>query len=295
MNRAASIFKAMRPHQWLKNSLIFLPLITSGHYTNLGELLQLSMGWCVFSLIASGVYIFNDIFDIESDRQHPTKKCRPFASGQVTIGAGVVVALTLFLIAGAVGVEFFPVGAIYVACAYLLCTFVYTLVLKKKIIADAVVLGILYTLRIIFGALLIGTGLSFWLLSFSLFCFTGLAFMKRVIELNKLGEYSDITMAKGRAYILSDKSTLEVIGIALSVMSVLIFCLYLNDVAVAKIYKSSLLLWAIVPALIYWHSRVWLLVDRGQVHEDPIVFAARDKSTWIVLVYVLIIIMLAGN
>lgn len=295
MNGCVGMLKAMRPHQWLKNALVFLPLLTSGHYRNLEDLVPLCMGFIVFSLLASSVYIVNDIFDRESDRHHPTKKLRPFASGVLSVTSGVVVVVMLLVTAVVLGIALFTVQVMYVAALYVVLTFLYTVSIKKLIVADAVVLGILYTLRIVFGALIIDTGISFWIFSFSLFCFTGLAFMKRVIELNRLVESAKDSIAKGRGYEVSDKGTLEIIGIALSIVSVLIFCLYLNDFAISKIYTHSLLLWAIVPALIYWHGRVWLLVDRGQVHDDPIVFAAKDRSTWLVLGYALVIIVIAGS
>lgn len=295
MSWCVGILRAMRPHQWLKNTLIFIPLIASGHYRNLEDLLWLSVGFVVFSLLASSVYIVNDIFDIESDRHHPTKKKRPFASGIVSIKSGIVLTALLLGASGTLGLVLLPFPAVYLGVVYVALTCIYTLLMKKLIIADAVVLGILYTLRIVFGALIIDTGLSFWIFSFSLFCFTGLAFMKRVIEINGLDESIKGEKAKGRGYQSSDKGTLEIIGVALSFVSVLVFCLYLNDVAVSKRYTHGLFLWAVVPALIYWHARVWLLVDRGQVHDDPVVFAAKDAATWFVLGYGLAIILLAGN
>lgn len=295
MNKALCIFRAMRPHQWLKNLLVFFPLITSAHYKNFDEFVILTYGFIVFSLMASAVYIFNDISDIENDRLHVSKKHRPFASGQISVKAGLLVAFSLLAVAALASCLMLPMMATSAAFAYLLCTFVYTFWIKRLIIADAVLLGLLYTLRIIFGALVLGTGVSFWILSFSLFCFTGLAFMKRVVELSRIGEQKSERAAGGRAYVKQDKQTLEIIGVALSLVSVLIFCLYLNDIAAAEMYKSKLLLWALVPALIYWNARVWLLVDRGLVHDDPIVFAVKDKATWAVLSYAMAFVILAGN
>ena len=267
--------RALRPHQWVKNLLVLIPLFTAQRFTDVTSVLQALLALVVFCLAASSVYVLNDLSDVGSDRLHPTKRLRPFAAGTLSLLQGwlawpVLAALALALGFGLLGPWF---GA--TLAAYLLATTAYSSWIKRQPIADVLTLAGLYTVRIIAGAAAIGVEVSLWLLSFSGFLFLSLALVKRVSELSRL-RVSGATMS-GRGYAVDDLELLSSYGVATSIASVLVFTLFIDAPETAVLYASPILLWASVPVLLGWIMRVWLLAHRGQMDEDPIVFAIRDR------------------
>lgn len=280
---AKSYLKALRPHQWLKNVLVFLPMIAAHNFAS-GILAHSLMAFVSFCLIASSVYVVNDLLDLKADRAHPRKRNRPFASGSIPVSHGLWMASGLlfggFLIAAVTGWAFFGVMLIYFGI-----TTAYSVSLKRKLIVDVCTLAGLYTLRIIAGAVATGIVLSVWLLAFSIFLFFSLAAVKRQAELvdsaarGKLG-------ASGRGYHVDDLPLMTQMAIASGYLAVLVLALYLNAPVVVELYARPVVLWGICPILLYWISRVIMMTHRGHMHDDPIVFAARDRTSQICFVLV---------
>lgn len=269
--------KAIRLHQWLKNLLVFVPLLASHQFLDAGKGLAAVLAFLAFGLCASGVYLLNDLLDLESDRQHPRKKLRPFACGRLELRAGLLVTplLTLagFMLAWLVAPMF-----LLVLAAYFCLTLAYSLRLKQVMMIDVVMLAALYTIRIVGGAAAIDVPMSFWLLTFSMFLFLSLAMLKRYTEL-KMTLDSGKTTALGRGYHVGDLSMVQAMGTASGLVAVLVLCLYINAQESEALYRQPLFLWLLCPVLLYWICRTWMLAHRGLMHDDPVVFAVKDPGS----------------
>lgn len=266
--------KALRLHQWLKNLLLFLPLLGAHQILNLFLLQNAAIAFLSFGLCASSVYVLNDLMDLESDRRHPRKRQRPFAAGKLSSLAGL--AACALLLTASFALAFF-VGPMFLFWlgVYLLVTLAYTFWLKRKALVDVLSLAGLYTLRIIAGGAAVGLTASFWLLAFSLFLFLSLAFVKRYSELKVMLEQGEHE-AHGRGYRAGDLSLVEVMGVVAGFSAVLVMALYINGETVVQLYAHAELMWLIVPVLLYWISRMWLKAHRGEMHDDPVLYAVRD-------------------
>lgn len=269
--------KVLRVHQWLKNMLLFMPLVAAHAVFDIDNWLTLLLAFVSFSLCASTVYIANDLLDLESDRAHPRKRLRPFASGAVPAWHGVLAApllLVASLVLGAhVGGTFLPWLMVY-----FVLTCVYSLGLKKVILLDCITLAILYTLRITAGAAALSMPLSFWLLAFSVFLFLSLAFVKRYAEL-KLQAQTGKLKVHGRGYFTTDEPLVLNMGITAGYASAVVLSLYLNSDNVLMLYEQSEAVWGAVPVLLFWISWIWMQAHRGHMHDDPVVFAVKDRAS----------------
>lgn len=283
--------KAMRVHQWVKNALIFVPLLTAHQFLSVDLILTCISGFIAFSLAASSVYILNDLVDLESDRQHASKCKRPFASGAIPITAGLAL-FPLLLIASFAITCFLPVNFLIALVVYYVFTLIYSFKLKRIIMLDTIMLAALYTMRIIAGTLLIQVHFSFWLLAFSMFIFLSLAFVKRYTELVSMISDGRKKIA-GRGYHAEDASMVSSFGAASGYIAVLVFSLYINSPEVADLYSKPDMLWLASPVLLYWISRVWIIAHRGEMHDDPIVFAVKDLQSLITGICVLAVFMAA--
>lgn len=275
--RLKAWLKALRPVQWSKNLLIFVPLMTAHKVQDLHLLWQAAGAFAVFCLVASAVYLLNDLVDIDADRQHPRKRRRPLASGDLSIPAAFI---TCGLLAGAsVALSVWALPPIFLVAlgTYLFSTTLYSLWLKRKLLLDVIVLAGLYTLRIIGGGAATGVEISQWLLAFSMFFFLSLAFVKRYSELLIMQERYQ-RESRGRSYLTDDIALIETVGPASGYMAVLVFGLYISQSdAVKSLYPHPTLLWGICPILLYWITRMWFLARRRQFADDPIAFALRDR------------------
>jgi 4-hydroxybenzoate polyprenyltransferase len=289
--RLAALLKALRPHQWLKNLLVFVPLLTAHRLTDATSLLQALAAFVAFSLCASATYIANDLFDLRPDRAHARKRMRPFAAGDLPIAHGVAVAACLLVVAFALAAATsWQVCALLVT--YVGATTAYSLAWKAYFLIDVLTLAGLYTLRILVGAAAIGVGVSFWLLAFSVFLFFSLALVKRVAELATLQTASE-SSTRGRDYRTGDAHVLEAMGIASGYSAVLVFALYINSPDVVAQYGTPQLLWLACGGLLYWISRMWIKTARGEMHDDPLAYAIRDRGGGIVIALMLIVSLLA--
>lgn len=269
--------RALRLHQWLKNLLLFVPLFAAHRYTELPLVLDALLAFLCFSLCSSSVYILNDLLDLGDDRRHPGKRSRPFASGRLSIHAGLAV-LPLFLVAAfALALWQLPLAFAGVLATYYGLTLAYSLSLKRHMVVDVITLAALYTLRVIAGTVALGLSLSFWLLAFSMFIFLSLALVKRYAELFDARAEGRLEKVRGRGYFHDDLEMVAALGAAAGYMAVMVLALYINDENTTRLYRRPEVIWLACPLLLAWVSRVWMLAHRGRMHEDPVIFAVQDR------------------
>lgn len=283
--------KALRVHQWVKNALIFLPLLAAHRLFDVEAALATLLAFVCFSLCASSVYITNDLLDLASDRQHYRKRKRPFAAGHLSLIAGPVVAFGLLAFSFGLATLLHEVFVAVLAGYYVL-TSAYSLRFKRVVMLDVVVLATLYTSRIVAGTAAIHTKPSFWLLAFSMFLFLSLAMVKRYIELLSAQKAGKIN-ASGRGYDVGDIPLIQSLGAASGYLSVLVLALYIDSSDSRALYHHPHYLWLLCPALLYWISRTWAIAHRGIMHDDPVVFAVTDKLSRVLLVIAAIVILFA--
>ena len=269
--------QVLRVHQWLKNLLLLIPLFASHQLNQREAWVSLLFAFLALSLCASSVYIANDLLDLESDRLHPRKRNRPFASGQIPAWIGVALAPVLVLAGLALGSR---VGGHFLAWleVYFALTCAYSWGLKRIMLVDCLTLAMLYTLRVVAGAAATGTALSFWLLAFSVFLFLSLAFVKRYAELN-VQQLEGRKRAHGRAYLTSDAPLVQTLGITSGYTAALVLALYLESDAVVRLYRTPEIVWGAVPVLLFWVSWMWMQANRGNMHDDPLIHAVKDKAS----------------
>jgi 4-hydroxybenzoate polyprenyltransferase len=270
----ARYLAALRPHQWAKNLLLFVVLLMSHRFTDPDALMRVLAGFVAFSLCASSVYVLNDLLDLAADRRHPRKRRRPFAAGDIPVSYGFMVVPLLTLLSLGIAATL-SLAFLGVLIAYLLMTVAYSFRLKHYVLIDVMVLAALFTTRVIAGGVAIDVLPSFWLLAFCVFLFTSLALVKRCAEL--------VTMAKqgadGRDYRVADTMPLMAMGIASGYAAVLVVAFYINSSAVTVLYGRPEVLWLLCPVLLYWVSRLWLKTHRGEMHDDPLLYAVTDRAS----------------
>lgn len=290
-SRLKSWLRAVRLHQWAKNTLLFVPLILA-HAWRLGTVVAALIAFVSFGLCASATYILNDLLDLEADRRHPRKRRRPFAAGDISAISGVMALVLMLVVSFALAWEL-PVlvddmpGGMWLAAPhkfllwlgiYTVTTLSYSLYLKRKLLLDVFVLSGLYTLRILAGSAATGVAVSAWLAGFSIFFFLSLAFVKRFSELEALRE-SGAAVSNGRGYLVGDLEQLRALGTGAAYAAVVVITLYINDPHIHMLYRHPIRLWLIVPVILLWLSQVWMLTSRGEMHDDPVVFAITDRRS----------------
>lgn len=277
-----SILKALRPHQWIKNLLIFVPLLAAHRFAEISSVVHILIGFLIFGLTASSVYILNDLADVGNDRHHHRKRYRPFAAGNLSLLTGWLLWPVLLLVAFSLSGFLLPWAFSGVLAAYFVLTLAYSLMLKQRAMLDVLTLAGLYTMRIVAGAAAITVPLSFWLITFSVFIFLSLAFIKRYSELKMARKNGYEGNIRGRGYVHQDLELVSSMGSGAGYLSVLVLALYIQDDHTAERYAMPQVIWLACPILLYWISRAWLIAHRGQMHDDPIVYAIKDKASWVV-------------
>lgn len=284
--------KALRVHQWTKNLLLFIPLLGAHAWANPIKLQAVIVGFVVFCLGASSVYILNDLLDLEADRHHASKHRRPFASGRISLATGMVATAALFVAAVVLAVATMTWSFCGVFAGYYLVTFLYSQRLKRVVLVDVFILASLYCVRIFAGGEAAQVPVSRWLLGFSMFLFLSLALAKRYTELRGL-LHNNVVKAKGRGYHTEDLELVGGMGIASGYVAALVLALYVDNPMVSTLYRHPGALWAACIVLLYWISRVWLLAHRGALHDDPVVFAIKDPQSWLAAL-ILVLVALAA-
>jgi 4-hydroxybenzoate polyprenyltransferase len=272
--RASTYLRAVRAHQWVKNLLLFLPVLPVLTRANQGQLVAVALGFVAFCFCSSSVYIVNDLLDLQSDRVHSRKRNRPFASGDLSISKGVVLALSLLVcglgLAAAISKQFVAIAALY-----LLLTAMYSLGMKRIVLVDVLILASLYTVRVCAGAAATHLALSFWILGFSMSLFVSLAFVKRYAEVRAVKERGE-EWAAGRGYRSSDLELIQMFGVCSGMIAVLILGFYIEQSAAQLAFRHPIVLGLLCPLLLYWVFRVWIHAHRGIMNDDPTVFAIKD-------------------
>ncbi len=271
----AVYLQALRPWQWLKNTLVFVPLILAKQLFEPAGLLAVTGTFVSFSLIASAGYLVNDLLDLEADRVHPRKKLRPLASGKLSLW-NVVFLVAALLLAGLLLAWLIDGKLALVLSIYFIVTVVYSLELKRHALVDVIMIAGFYAARIIAGGLAASVEISFWLLAFSIFIFLSLALLKRCAEIRNVEHEAD-TLIPGRGYYKDDELLLSIMGVASGYLAVVVIAFYLNSNEVVSLYGFPQALWLVCPLMLYWISRMWLKTHRDEMHDDPLVFALRDK------------------
>lgn len=274
--RLLLILKALRLHQWLKNLLVFVPLLAGQKLGEIGPALQAAVAFLAFGLCASSIYVLNDLLDLPADRRHPRKRRRPFAAGDLPLDLGLSLIPSLLLASVVLSVLTLPPLFLAALATYAASSLFYNLFAKNRVIWDVMLLAGLYSLRVLGGATATAIVPSFWLLAFSMFLFLSLAMVKRYSEMDSMLKLG-LGSAEGRGYLTADMPVLQSIGVSAGFLSVLVMALYINSPEVGRVYGQPQALWIICPLLLFWIGRVWLQTHRGLMHDDPVVFAARDK------------------
>jgi len=274
-----TLLKAIRIHQWTKNILLLAPLALSHklNFTSIGAVI--SAFFC-FSFMASASYLFNDLLDIDSDRRHPAKRFRPFAAGDLPVTGGVALALLLIAASLAILPRLPDQFALWLGI-YIVATTAYSFYFKKVALVDVLMLSGLYTLRLLAGGAATGTEISHWLAGFSIFLFLSLAMVKRFSELENMRERG-VTATHGRGYLVADLEQIRSFGTSSATAAVVVFSMYISRPDVAALYEHAGRLWLIVPLMLFWLYRVWLLGSRGEMDDDPVIFALRDRVSLLI-------------
>lgn len=293
LGHARAWLKALRPHQWAKNMLLFVPILLAGPLAGWLDHLEALLGFVIFSLLASAGYVINDLLDLEADRRHRSKRARPFAAGMLTIRAGVLGIGTLLAVSLLL-LLLMPLAFLPAAIAYFAGTLLYSLVLKREPMLDVLVLAGLFTVRVFAGAMVLPSPLSFWLLTFSMFLFLSLALVKRYAELAELAASNAGKVLIGRGYTVPELPLLLSLGCAAAVGANVIFVIYLIDERFPSgLYHRPEWLWLVFPLLMLWLMRIWRLTVQGRMHEDPVFFALKDRFSLLMGGLVLALVLLA--
>jgi 4-hydroxybenzoate polyprenyltransferase len=286
-----SWIRAIRLHQWVKNALVVLPPLLAHRISEPAIMWHAGLAFLAFGCCASSVYVTNDLFDLAADRQHPRKRHRAFAAGLLSVRSGIYAAAILLLVAAALAALIGASYALVLACYYVL-TWAYSLRLKRVALLDVMILASLYTLRIIAGSAATHVDPSFWLLAFSMFQFLSLGFVKRYAEINDARK-ADRLAAHARGYGAEDLPLIMSLGTASGFSAVVVTALYINSTDSMALYHHHKPLWLMCPLLLFWVSRVWMLTARGQMHDDPVVFALRDPISLLIVAALGLIVLVS--
>jgi 4-hydroxybenzoate polyprenyltransferase len=289
------LVRALRPYQWVKNLLLFVPMIMSHQVRDTPRLTHVLLGFAAFCLCASASYVLNDLWDREHDHHHPIKRNRPFAAGRLSTATGVLMIVALFAAGVTLSVLLLPPRFTAMLLLYVVITTVYSFWLKKKLLLDVFFLAGLYTHRVLSGGQAAEVEVSKWLLAFCIFFFLSLAFAKRYAELLRLQDEESGDQIRGRAYRIEDLDIMSAVGPASGYLSVLVLALYVNQSdLVVKLYRSPSVLWLLCPVMLYWITRVWFLARRRKLTEDPILFAIKDKVSIMAVGVILMLLVVAS-
>ena len=291
-SRLSVLLRAMRIHQWVKNVLVFVPVVGAHRIGEPAEIMRCLLAFLAFGLSASAAYLLNDLIDLEHDRGHPTKRYRPFAAGTLRLDAAFTLIPALLLASAAVAASV-STALVGMLALYFATATAYSFLLKHVMVLDVIVLAMLYTIRILAGGVAAEVPVSSWLLLFSIFFFLSLALVKRTVELQSLPSAANGGEVAGRGYAVQDLEQVASLGSASGYIAVVVFSLYVSSSDVVRLYRRPEYLWLICPLLLYWVSRLWLLVRRGRLDSDPVLFAVKEPASYVVGVIAAAILMVA--
>ncbi|MEM8739287.1 MAG: UbiA family prenyltransferase [Planctomycetota bacterium] len=292
------LFAAMRPRQWVKNGLLFVPML-AGHAVSADNVLSVLIGIVGFCLAASSIYLVNDTLDVHADRTHPTKSRRPIAAGRLPITHAILAALVLMGLSLLIALTLLPWAFTGWLLTYLGLTLMYSVNLRSRMLIDVITLAGLYALRIFAGGAVVAIAPSFWLLTLSVFLFLSLGFLKRYAELHNMAHETAVagepSRHSDRSYVPADRGLVQQMGVVSGYAAAVVLCLYLNDPTDPDLYATPEILWPVVPLFLYWISRIWLIAQRGKMNEDPVAWAVGDRVSWVLVLVVLLLAKLASG
>lgn len=277
---ARALVAALRPHQWVKNALVYVPALAA-HRFDLEAGTDVAFAFAALSASASGGYVLNDLLDVSVDRLHARKRSRPFASGQLSTTVGVALVAGSWVIGFLLAFFWLPASFVLMLAGYLTATALYSLWLKRVAILDVMVLAGLYVLRVVAGGVAVGVTVSSWLLAFTLFLSLSLAYLKRYIEVSRHTARAELV--PGRGYRAADAAWLHSVGLTSAYLGVLVLALYANSLDVTRLYRHPERLLLVCPILLFWMTRAWFRAHQGELHDDPVVAVVRDPVTYAVL------------
>jgi 4-hydroxybenzoate polyprenyltransferase len=289
------LLRSLRPLHWTKNVLLFAPVVLAHKTGDAQAITAATMAFAAFCLMASAMYLVNDVRDLEFDRAHPSKRNRQIASGAVSPAVAIVTAIVLIVSAVAVAYSV-SLELVWYLAGYAVLSFVYSLWFKRRVFLDVLTLSALWTMRVLAGGVAARVEVSDWLLALSVFLFVGLALLKRYADLGLLASQDTLQKtisAPGRGYVTADRDLLRSMGVTSGYMAVLVLALYLTSPQVVRLYESPRLLWLVCPLLLYWIAHMWFLAHRGAIQDDPIVVAARDPASYVVGALIALLIFAA--
>jgi len=289
--RLLDYLKPLRFQHWLKNLLVFVPLLTAQRLFEDALWWKTTLAFAAFGCCASAGYILNDLLDLEADRRHPRKRLRAFASGELPLSYGFVMIPVLVGLGCLIGVWVSPLFLLF-AMSYFALSLTYSLYIRKVVLLDVIVLATFYTMRIMAGSAAVGIWPSHWLLAFSTFLFFSLALVKRYSELVIMRRI-DGDQAKARGYELDDGELIASMGVASGFLAVLVLALYINTDTAQAFYGRYQLIWVLCPLLLYWIGHIWLIAHRGKMPDDPVVFTIRDPISRVLILLMLVTTLLA--
>jgi len=292
-NSFKQMIELIRPAQWTKNLLIFIPLLLVQKWTNKEILIQGMGAFLGFSIIASFVYILNDLLDITHDRKHPIKSLRPLASGAVSLDMGIFLTIALLSIFVLI-TAWLPFDFTAFVAAYVVLNFLYTFKIKKIFVLDAFVLTGFYSLRLLAGSAAMNIETSHWLIIFSTFFFLSLGFLKRYSDLLLVFEKNGQSQLEGRDYRLEDQQLLMISGVASGFVSILVFAQYIYGQQSIQYYPQPRFLWGVLLCMLYWITKIWFRASRGLVKDDPVRYALKDQESIILGITTLAFIIMAA-
>ena len=281
---------ALRLHQWIKNLLVFIPLVMAHRFLELDLIAKAALAFLAFGLCASSVYLLNDLIDLPADRHHPRKRERPFAAGEVSPLFGLVASPWLVGISLLIS-QLLPRDFVWMLVLYYLLNLAYSFYLKQVVLLDVILLAGLYTMRIMAGSASVAIWPSSWLLAFSTFIFLSLALVKRYAELVIMNAATGKVRVRG--YQIIDKELLASMGSGSGYVAVLVLAIYISSGKAEVLYSRYQFIWLLCPLLLYWISYVWLIAHRGVMHDDPLVFALKDPVSRIIVFLAGVVLLLA--
>ncbi|MEO8345150.1 MAG: UbiA family prenyltransferase [Betaproteobacteria bacterium] len=286
-----SMWRALRPHQWVKNLLLLVPLIAAHKLNSAPAVQATAQALGVMCLLTSAIYLINDLLDLKSDRLHAGKRERPFASGALSLWIGMAMALTLLAVVAALAMLLPQRFQIWIL-VYALVAILYSFLLKRWVVVDVMVLALLYTLRLLIGAAAIAVPVSAWLLTFAMFFFLSLALLKRFAEIDRAAQsHGAITSIRG--YRVGDRHAIGVFGAVSGYLATLVMALYVDGREIGLLYRHPDWLWGLCPLFLFWITRTWLIGFRGEMDDDPVIFALKEPTTYVVAVAICICMLLA--
>jgi 4-hydroxybenzoate polyprenyltransferase/phosphoserine phosphatase len=286
--------RQLRPHQWAKNALVFAPILLAHELGDLARLASTCAAFVAFCAVASAGYVLNDLVDVDADRAHPTKRRRPIAAGELPIPGAFGLLAALLVGAGAVCALGLSPAAAAMVLVYLALTLSYSFYFKQQLLLDVLLLAGLYTHRVLAGGVAARVEVSPWLLAFSTFFFLSLALAKRFVEFSDPAADPDASVPSRRAYQPGDLGLIEALGLSCACISVLILCLFVSSDRVVVLYRNPDWLWAMCPVMFYWLARIWLLAHRGELHDDPVLFATTDRNSYVAGLIVAAVVVAAA-